>query len=224
MSWSGLGDWWLNELASDPAYEKVVTPMLLDLLRPQAGHSYLDLGSGEGRVMRSVKESGAEVYGLELNPYLAQRSTEVGPTVVGELPDLSAFEPESFDGVYCVLVLEHVSDSDRLFAESAGLVEPGGVFVLVSNHPTWTAPGSTPVTDDDGEVLLRPGDYFGEGAVEVPAGGRKVLFHHRSMSILLRSAAAAGWCLQEMVEAPHHDLENQSGIPRLLGCRWHRER
>jgi len=222
-SWSELGEWWLLELASDPAYENVVTPMLIDLLRPEAGKSYLDLGSGEGRVMRKVKAFGAKVHGVELNSGLAQRSGEVGPTEVGELPDLSAFDSESFDGVYCVLVLEHLSDSDRLFAEGARVVDRNGVFVLVANHPAWTAPGSTPITDSEGEILWRPGAYFGEGTTEEPAGQGRVVFHHRSMSALLRSAAASGWCLENIVEAPHPDLEDQSGIPRLLGCRWRRE-
>jgi hypothetical protein len=52
LSWTDLTSWWLDEIATDPAYEEVVTPLLLDVLEPQAGKLYLDLGCGEGRVMR----------------------------------------------------------------------------------------------------------------------------------------------------------------------------
>jgi hypothetical protein len=95
------------------------------------------------------------------------------------------------------------------------------VFGLVINHPTWTAPGSTPITDDDGEVLWRSGDYFGQGGhTDEPAGDRKVTFYHRTTAQLLNDAAEAGWSLEKMIEVPHHEFEDQSGIPRLMACRW----
>jgi len=40
------------------------------------------------------------------------------------------------------------------------------------------------------------------------------------MASLLNAAADAGWSLEEMVEQPHHNYEDQTGIPRLLACRW----
>ncbi len=220
MTWHELGDWWMSEVSSDPAYETVVTPMLLDVLRPQTGKTYLDLGSGEGRVIRSLTEADVFAHGVELNPELARRSDGAGPTVVGRLPDLGFLDDETYDGAYCVLVLEHVEDHRRLLTETARVVRPGGVFALVMNHPIWTAPGSTPISDADGETLWRSGGYFGEGTVEEPAADGKVVFHHRTMAELLNAAADAGWSLNRMIEAPHHEFEDQVGIPRLLAVRW----
>jgi hypothetical protein len=91
---------------------------------------------------------------------------------------------------------------------------------LVINHPVWTAPDSTPITDDDGETLWRPGEYFSNGTTEIPAGENTVTFYHRSMADIMNAASAAGWGLEHMVEQPHHEFEDQSGIPRLLACRW----
>jgi SAM-dependent methyltransferase len=218
MHWSELGEWWLSEIVDDPAYESVVTPMLLDIMRPGKGRIYLDLGSGEGRVMRTFSDLGAVVHGVESNLDLATRSP--APTVVGVLPDLAFLADDSYDGAYCVLVLEHIEDHAALFVETARVVRSGGVFALVMNHPVWTAPGSTPISEVDGEVLWRPGSYFGAGTVEERAGAGKVVFHHRTMSALLNAAAAAGWALKRMVEAPHHELEDQAGIPRLLAVCW----
>ncbi|MFO7294365.1 MAG: hypothetical protein C0P76_014905, partial [Acidimicrobiia bacterium] len=61
-----------------------------------------------------------------------------------------------------------------------------------------------------------------------PAGGATIRFHHRTMSRLLNSAAAAGWALEELVEegvtaaqiARTPALRGQEHIPRLLGARW----
>jgi SAM-dependent methyltransferase len=216
MSWSGLFEWWVAEIAEDPAYEEVVTPLLLDVLRPQPGRRYLDVGCGEGRVMRTVANKGASAVGLDLSYQLVERA---GSGVVADLMAMP-LRDGSFDGVYSVLTLEHVEDHESFFVETARVARSGGVLALVINHPIWTAPGSTPISDSDGEVLWRPGEYFSTVSSEVPAGESSVIFHHRSMATLLNAAADAGWHLEQMIEQPHHEFEDQAGIPRLLACRW----
>jgi SAM-dependent methyltransferase len=218
MAWPDLGDWWLSEVAGDPAYEEVVTPLLLDLLVPEPGALYVDLGCGEGRVMRRVVEVGARVVGVDVNESLAGIA---GTAVVAELPDLPMAE-ESVDGCYAVLVLEHLVDEAPFFSEAARVSRRGGCLAVVMNHPVWTAVGSTPIGDVDGEVLWRPGDYFRRGASAVAAGEGEVVFHHRSLGALLTAAAGAGWSLERLVEQPHHDDDRLPGVPRLLGCRWRR--
>jgi SAM-dependent methyltransferase len=218
VSWIEVAEWWLEELQTDTAYEEVVTPLLLDLLDPRPDAMYLDLGSGEGRVMRAVRSRGAMVHGVELNVELASKSEAVA---VASLPTIP-MRASVYDGVYTVLTLEHISNHDAFFAEAARVTKAGGVMTLVMNHPVWTAPDSTPISDADGEVLWRPGHYFSRGKSEVSAGAGAVTFHHRSLSDLLNAAADAGWCLERMQEQPHHDYEDQAGIPRLLACRWWR--
>lgn len=216
MEWLGLHDWWLEEVIGDPAYESVITPLLLDLLRPQSGDRYLDLGCGEGRVMREVARVAAGVHGVDINAELLRHA---GSGVVAWLPDLP-LRDDSYSGVYSVLTLEHIPDHERFFAEAARVTESGGILVVVVNHPVWTAPRSSPITDQYGEILWRPGDYFSAGLSQVRAGEGTITFHHRSMAGLLNAAADAGWSLEHMIELPHHELEDQDGIPRLMGCRW----
>ena len=220
MTWSDMGEWWLTELERDHAYEDVVTPMLLDILDPQPGDLYLDLGSGEGRVMRAVQDRGSRAHGVELNRFLASRSAAVGPTVIGELPDLSFFRSDVYDGAFCVGVLEHVPDHLAFFEAVARVVRPNGHLSVVMNHSVWTAPGSTPITDGDGEVLWRPGEYLSEGFLDEPVDHLTIRFHHRPISSLVNAAADSGWSLVRMIEAAHHELEDQSGIPRLMAIRW----
>jgi ubiquinone/menaquinone biosynthesis C-methylase UbiE len=186
------------------------------VLRPQPGRRYLDVGCGEGRVMRTVANKGASAVGLDLSYQLVERA---GSGVVADLMAMP-LRDGSFDGVYSVLTLEHVEDHESFFVETARVARSGGVLALVINHPIWTAPGSTPISDSDGEVLWRPGEYFSTVSSEVPAGESSVIFHHRSMATLLNAAADAGWHLEQMIEQPHHEFEDQAGIPRLLACRW----
>ena len=216
MSWTHLTGWWLSEIGGDPAYAAVVTPLLLDVLAPEPGLLYLDLGCGEGRVMRDVARTGASVHGVDINPDLAGRA---GNAFVADLSDVPVRD-HVYAGAYSVLTLEHIADHVGFFTEAARLTRAGGVLALVINHPVWTAPGSTPISDEDGEVLWRPGDYFSEGSEDLAAGGASITFHHRSMADLLNAAAGAGWGLERMVEQPHHEYADQAGIPRLLACRW----
>lgn len=221
MSWLDLEGWWRDEIAADPAYEEVVTPLLMRILLSRPGHCYLDLGCGDGRVMRAVQATGADVIGVDVVPALARTASTQGPALVDGLPLLRSIRDDAVDGAYAVLVLEHLPGTAVFFSSAARVVRAGGYLGLVINHPIWTAPDSTPITDEDGEVLWRPGDYFAEaGSSTAPAGEGRVVFHHRSMSTLLNLAANAGWSLEELIETPHHEFEDQGGIPRLLACRW----
>jgi SAM-dependent methyltransferase len=224
-----LAAWWIDEVASDPAYTTEVVPLALDLLAAEPGAIYLDLGCGDGHMMRRVIDAGGKVVGCDGSPLLAARAAAEGPVVVGRLPGLPWVRSAAFSGAYAVLVLEHIGDVEELFAAAAAAVRPGGVLVVVINHPAVTSPGSGPFLDpEDGETLWRWGPYLDAGSSSEPAGDGAVIFYHRSMGDLLTAAADAGWSLQRMVEAglgPERAaadplLAAQQNIPRLLGVRW----
>lgn len=230
MTWGdGLAAWWMGEVAGDPAYAEEVVPLALDLIDPQPGERWLDLGCGEGQMMRAVSVAGALAVGCDLSPTLAAEAAASGPTVISRLPDLSWVGDGELHGAFAVLVLEHLEDSAGLFRECSRAVRTGGTLVAVLNHPVVTAVGSAPVFDqDDGEILWRWGDYFGEGATLEPAAGGQVAFQHRSVASLLNQAADAGWSLQRVVERGAGEgqadrdplLALQRNVPRLLGVRW----
>jgi SAM-dependent methyltransferase len=230
VSWEHLGYWWLTELGSDPTYAEEISPMLLGLLDPKPGRRYLDLGCGEGTVMKAVGERGGLVVGCDLNPLLLERAKAHGPVVEARLPDLSWVRPASFDGAYLGLVLEHIPDEGPLLAGAARALRSGGSLAMVINHPIFTAPDSSPMEEDDGETLWRPGRYFDRGFSDEPAGEEKVRFYHRTMGELLTAASDAGWDLETLDERPasaaqitrNPDLAGQEHIPRLLGARWRR--
>lgn len=217
-TWEELGVWWLEEVA-DPSYRELVDPLLEALLTGgRADGVVADLGSGNGRLMRRAEQlTGARVIGVELVEALARKSDR--PVVVSRLPSIP-FADMSLDGAYSVLVLEHIEDDREFFAETARVVRPGGFLIVIANHPIWTAPGSTPISDTDGEVLWRPGQYFDRGGSVEPAGTGEVLFFHRSMSDLLNAAADEGWALQRVIEQPPGQHELIADIPRLIAARW----
>ena len=129
MPWRELSVWWVDEVSTDTAYESVVTPLLLDLFSPVAGNLYLDLGSGEGRVIRTLSQMGMSVIGVDLNEGLAAQSG--GPIAVAEIPPIP-FRDDALDGVYSVLTLEHIPNLVGMFEEVARITRAGGVLLSLS--------------------------------------------------------------------------------------------
>ncbi len=226
-------EWWIAEVENDPAYQEDVVPLLLRTLMPRAGLRYLDMGCGEGQVMRAVTQASAEVVGCDLSHELLERAHLAGPVVRSRLPSLAWAANRSFDGAYAVLVVEHIGELGAMFAETARAVRPGGVLAVVSNHPAFTAPGAGPLIDvEDGEVTWRWGPYL-QDALNVEPGGRvNIHVYHRPLSRILSAAADAGWSLLRIEEvgigsaAAERDpvLARQANIPRLIGICWENQR
>jgi 2-polyprenyl-6-hydroxyphenyl methylase / 3-demethylubiquinone-9 3-methyltransferase len=100
------------------------------------GRTALDVGSGGGLLAEEFARLGCRVTGIDpsvqsVETARAHAETEgldIAYTVgVGEeLP----FEDASFDIAYCCDVLEHVDDLDRVLAETARVLKPGGVYTF----------------------------------------------------------------------------------------------
>lgn len=67
----------------------------------------LDIGCGTGMFLKLYKNA----VGVDANLFMAEDCVRQGFTAEkGDINDLSAFESESFDGVFLSHILEHVSD------------------------------------------------------------------------------------------------------------------
>ncbi len=222
--WDALAGVWAIEIERDPVFMTDVLPLVANLVGSTG--RWLDLGCGEGRVRRRLE---VDSIGCDISIELLERARRSGPVVRCRLPSLGWLRADAVDGAYAVLVLEHLSDAGRFFAETARVVRPGGSLVVVANHPAFTAEGSGPIVDlSDGEVLWRWGPYFEAGEVTAPLGASEVTMHHRSLGVLLTTAAEAGWSLSIMREMPLSPAAvcavpgyfGQESLPRLVGLRW----
>lgn len=246
--WFGDAGWWRDEVVDDDeVFRGEVLPLLTRLLGgtvPTDGPfdmtsdggtgPWLDLGCGEGRVMRALTGGAttAPVIGCDVSLDLARTASKTGPVVRCLLPGLRWLRPGSLAGAYAVLTVEHLADLAGFFSATWETVAGGGALVVVANHPAFTAADAGPVVDlTDGEVLWRWGPYTTAGPTETElTAGHAVTFHHRPLGVLLTAAARAGWCLERCIEQPlsadviaaEPGYEGQGSIPRLLGARWRR--
>jgi len=121
--------------------------------RPQGGHArllalaladgpgrVLDVGCSSGYLARPLREAGARVVGIELDPAAAAEARAVcEAVVVGDVESVDLpFEPASFDVVLCGDVVEHLRDPGAALARLRPFLRPGGRLVLTTpNVANW---------------------------------------------------------------------------------------
>jgi 2-polyprenyl-6-hydroxyphenyl methylase/3-demethylubiquinone-9 3-methyltransferase len=136
--------WWDTESEFRPLHQ--INPLRLawiDDIVPLAGKRVLDIGCGGGILADAMARKGAEVLGIDL----AGKALKVAQlhALEAQTPGVSYREvsaetladeqPESFDVVTCMEMLEHVPDPSSVVRACAALVKPGGhVFFSTINR------------------------------------------------------------------------------------------
>lgn len=100
------------------------------------GDDVLEVGPGYGATTDVFRERVARLTAVEIDSELAAalalRLTGTNVTVIEGDATALAFEDDRFTGATCFAMLHHVPSAelqDRLFAEVARVVAPGGLFV-----------------------------------------------------------------------------------------------
>lgn len=102
----------------------------------------LDVGCGGGLLAESLARAGARVTGIDLAPGMIEvarlHAAESVLSIdyrVAAAEDLAQAEPQSFDAITCMEMLEHVPEPAATVASLARLLRPGGaLFVSTLNR------------------------------------------------------------------------------------------
>ena len=135
--------WWDKNSEFKPLHE--LNPLRLgwiDGISHLQGKRVLDVGCGGGILSESMFFKGAEVVGIDLGEKALSvaklHQLESGAKVDYQyiaVEQLALRQPESFDVVTCMEMLEHVPDPSSIVAACARLVKPGGtVFFSTINR------------------------------------------------------------------------------------------
>jgi len=109
------------------------------------GKVLLDIGFGLGGVdFYLAKERQANVFGVEINPWMVEEATRRTPFLLKNQVHFSEYHPDNclpfsdgeFDIVFSKGVLTHLNNKDYLFKEVYRVLKKGGVFII----DDWLSP------------------------------------------------------------------------------------
>ncbi len=223
--WDGAADGYLAEHGGFLGADRFVwCPEGLDeadagLLGDVHGADVLEVGCGAGQCSRWLAGQGARVVGVDLSAGMLASATALGARpeapAVGGFVQADArrlpFAPGSFD-VACSAygAVPFVGDPERVMAEVARVLRPGGRWVFSVTHPIrWAFP------DDPGPAGLTAGrSYFDRTPYVEEDGAGQVRYaeHHRTLGDRVRDVVAAGFVLEDLVEP-----QWPSGLERVWG-------
>jgi 2-polyprenyl-6-hydroxyphenyl methylase/3-demethylubiquinone-9 3-methyltransferase len=125
-----------------------INPLRLQFIQQYAdlaGKRIVDVGCGGGILTEGLAKHGADALGIDLSEDLIDvadlHGLETG--IINacyqkiSVEELAEQQPESFDHVTCMEMLEHVPDAGSIIAACAKLVKPNGMvfFSTLNRHP-----------------------------------------------------------------------------------------
>ncbi len=137
--------WWDKESEFKPLHD--INPLrvgFIDRYADLAGKKVLDVGCGGGILSEAMAHRGAEVSGIDMGeaPLKVAKLHGLESGVKVNYSRITAEEfaaenPESFDVVTCMEMLEHVPDPASVVQAVADLVKPGGkvFFSTINRNP-----------------------------------------------------------------------------------------
>jgi SAM-dependent methyltransferase len=228
-AWERNARWWQDGFTNgaDPEYEEQILPLAAECL--EGATRVVDVGTGEGQIARLATRLGATIV-AGVDPTRAQLTVAAerggGPVYVRGAAEHLPFADASFDAAIACLVFEHLPEHEPPIAEIARVLEPGGRFVFLLNHPLLQAPDSGWVIDHIlEEEYWRIGPYLSVDVVmEELAPGVLLPFVHRPFSQYVNAMAAHRLLIERMDEpappegflAKADEYYSAATIPRLL--------
>ena len=179
------------------------------LLGDPAGKTILEVGAGSADCTTWLRAAGATAVATDLSGAMLRLSPEPGPPRIECDARYLPFADAGFDIVFSAYgAVPFVGDPERLFAEVARVLRPGGRWVFSITHPVrWAFP------DDPGNGGLRvTRSYFDRTPYVETARDGTVSYaeHHRTLGDRIRSLVAAGFTLIDLVEPEWPDGFEQS--------------
>lgn len=204
-------------------------PTLQAMLPPMDGLRVVDLGCGYGWFCRwSAAGGAASVLGLDVSDRMLARAAADtdDERITYRRADLDEvhLDADSFDVAYSSLTLHYLVDVDRLFAEIARSLAPGGRFVFSCEHPILTAPSAQGFVDGPNGPVWALDRYQMEGERVTNWLADGVVKQHRTLTTYFAALRRAGFDVTDLVEwrptddelAAHPDWAAELDRPMFL--------
>jgi SAM-dependent methyltransferase len=220
--WNESAQAWIADMGErgDFSREFVLDAPMLARIDGRNFSTALDVGCGEGRFSRMMRDRGIRTTGIDPTRALLQRARERDPA--GDYRDGRAeqleFPDASFDLVVSYLTLIDIPDIRRAIPEMVRVLKPAGTLLIANLNSFVTASGDAKwVRGDDGSYLHFPVDNYLQEHCDTVSWRRVTIDNwHRPLSIYMKLL------LEQGLRLTHFDEPAPYGGDRDTVSRWHR--
>lgn len=178
--------------SGDFARRHVLDTPMMARIRGRGFHSALDVGCGEGRFCRMLRDEGLNAVGIEPTRTLREAAQARDPhgRYIDAIAENLPFEDESFDLVVSYLTLIDIEEIDDAICEMARVLRPGGSLLIANLNSfntagKWKRPAGT-------DAYFEIDNYFDERAVWLSWADIHIRNWHRPFSTYMQLLLATG--------------------------------
>lgn len=230
MTWEDEAEHWVR-WARTPGHDGFTRywPSFASEVLPAAPGRVLEVGCGEGRVVREMAALGYRVVGLDASPTLVRHARAASGNVASNLVTCAAgdatalpFADASFDTVVAynsLQAMQAFEDMARAVGEAGRVLRAGGSLCMCVAHP-MTDIGRLRI-EADGAIAVT-GSYFEREEVDdaVTKDGLEMRFHGWTYTLedYARALEDAG-CAMKRVREPQGEGARWGRLPLFLMLR-----
>ncbi|MGD9802955.1 MAG: methyltransferase domain-containing protein [Hyphomicrobiaceae bacterium] len=196
--WDQSADAYIASMGDRGDYtrEFIVDPVMLGRIAGRGFRDALDVGCGEGRFCRIMREHGMTPVGIDPTARMLMRAKELDPSGDYRCAKAEAlpFEDGRFDLVVTYMTLIDIPDIRRAIPEMSRVLRPGGTLLIANLTSFATAAKDGWVADEAGNPLhCHPVDhYLEERAQWAEWKGIRIQNWHRPLSTYMQLLLGAG--------------------------------
>lgn len=203
---------WAPSYGAETAVSALESSIVSSLGVDLRGKRVLDAGCGIARRLRDARLAGAAMaLGVDLTPRMlaqADRHELLAAADVRAIP----VGDGAFDVAWCRLVLGHLSDVTRPYAELGRVCAAGGTVVVSDFHPDAVAAGHRRTFRDDSGVVHEVEHHVHSPDAHVAAAA------HAGLLLVARRDGVVGEEVRDLYARAHRldAYDTQRGLPIVL--------
>lgn len=202
--WDESAKGWLAEVADGGDYGRkfVLDGPMLARIKGRGFKTALDVGCGEGRFCRMLRDENIKTVGIDPTRALLATARELDPDGdyrLGSAEDLD-IAAGSFDLVVCYLTLIDIADLSRATERMVDALSSGGTLLIANLTSFSTAGMDGWKKDSSGQLRFSIDHYLDERAEWVSWGGVRVRNWHRPLSRYMSLFLEHGLILRHFAE------------------------
>jgi 2-polyprenyl-3-methyl-5-hydroxy-6-metoxy-1,4-benzoquinol methylase len=236
--WDALAGYWDSEMEAGRTWQReLIAPVVERLLGLAPGERVVELACGNGELSRRMADLGATVVASDFSEAMLERArARGGPVAYRRVDATDAAEvaalgdPGSFDAAVANMAVMDMTSLAPMAEGVAGLVRPGGRFVVSTVHPAFNSGVVVRVTEqyDDHRGVVREhsvkrSTYLTPTTdLGVALEGQPVTqwYFHRPLELLLDPFFSAGWVVDALAEPALPSNPLFAEIPGVMVIRF----